>query len=91
VHAAKLGADLRAVIDAANRALEQADADTRVPPITPHGLRHAAKTLLTDAGVPDAVVQQLGGWRSLDVADGYTGVLADAMRDAVDRLAARLA
>jgi len=61
-----------------------------VPRLTPHGLRHAAKTLLDDMGVHSSVVQQLGGWRSLEVADGYTGVLGDAMRDAVDRLAARL-
>jgi integrase len=61
------------------------------PKLTPHGLRHAATTLLREMGVDLAVLQQLAGWTSESMADHYTGTLDAAMRVAVERLAEQLA
>lgn len=58
--------------------------------LTPHGLRHAANTLLIDGGVPAAVVRQLAGHATESMADLYTGRLDGAARRAVDALADRL-
>lgn len=72
--------------------LEALCAKAEVPRMTPHALRHAARTLLADLGVDPLVAQQLGGWASADLSDNvYTGVLGRAMREAVDRLGERLA
>lgn len=62
----------------------------KVPRLTPHGLRHAATSLLQSTGVHPAVVQQLGGWSQGAMVDHYTGGLADAMRAAVNELEQRL-
>jgi integrase len=62
-----------------------------VPKLTPHGLRHAAATLLRELGIDTPVLQQLAGWTSEGMADHYTGTLDAAMRKAVDRLADQLA
>ena len=61
-----------------------------IPVMTPHRLRHAAKTLLTSQEVEPHVVQQMGGWSDLETADLYTGVLMTKMREAVEQLARRL-
>lgn len=60
--------------------------DAGVPVLTPHGLRHAAVTMLRHLGVDPTVVQQLAGHATLTVTDGYTGVMELAMRDASNRL-----
>lgn len=79
-HNSHLNADLRELCEAAG-----------VPRRTPHGLRHAAVTLLVDSGVDQAVVQQLAGHQSAAMSDLYTGVLERGMRDAVTRVEGRLA
>ncbi|MEX2619462.1 MAG: tyrosine-type recombinase/integrase, partial [Egibacteraceae bacterium] len=58
--------------------------------LTPHGLRHAAVTLLEDTGAHPAVVQQLAGHASASMTDHYTAALQRAMREAVEMLAVRL-
>ena len=72
------------------RALTRTCERAGVPRITPHGLRHAAASMLREASVPDAVIQQLGGWSSMPMLDHYTSVLEDAKREAVEALAGRL-
>jgi integrase len=62
-----------------------------VPAVNPHGLRHAAVTLLQNADVHPRVVQQLAGHSSLELSDVYTGQLEEQMRAAVDTLDRRLA
>jgi integrase len=59
----------------------------QVPRLTPHELRHAATTLLEEAGVADSVVQQLGGWSDRRMTDYYTGTLDESCRRAVELLA----
>lgn len=61
-----------------------------VPRVTPHGLRHVAKSLLAEAGKDPVAVQQLGGWSTMAMADHYQAHARAAMREAVDRLAAAI-
>jgi integrase len=62
-----------------------------VPPLATHDLRRAANTLLRLAGVDPAVIRQLAGHESEEMTDLYTTRLDSHMRDAVDRLARKLA
>ncbi|MGH8904112.1 MAG: tyrosine-type recombinase/integrase [Egibacteraceae bacterium] len=71
-------------------ALTRLCATAQVPRLTPRDLRHAAVTLLQDADVHPAIVQQLAGHATPAMTDHYTGVLDRACREAVDRLARRL-
>jgi len=62
----------------------------KVPRLTPHQLRSAAVTLLTEQGEHPRVVQQAAGHADLTVSDLYVGALDEALRAAVDKLAERL-
>lgn len=72
----RLGEELQDICEAA-----------KVPRMTPHGLRHAATTLLQSRGTHPAIVQQLGGWATGSMVDHYTAGMDAAMREAVDGLA----
>jgi site-specific recombinase XerD len=53
-----------------------------------HSLRHTAVSLLKDAGIPQAVVQELIGHRSAEMSALYTHVGQEALRKATSALPA---
>jgi integrase len=66
-------------------------ADSGLPPVTLHGLRHGAATFALAAGTDLKVVQdQLGHSTVVLTADTYTSVLPETARAAAERTAALL-
>src|SRR5262249_52463032 len=66
-------------------------AESGLPPVTLHGLRHGAATLARAAGTDLKVVQdQLGHSTITLTADTYTSVLPETARTAADNTAALL-
>jgi integrase len=66
-------------------------ADSRLPPVTLHGLRHGAATLALAGGTDLKVVQDQLGHSTITVtADTYTSVLPETARAAAERTAALL-
>jgi integrase len=71
------------VRDAFDRAVERA----RVPPLTPHGMRHTMATLLLAAGVHPKIVQERLGHKSIKITlDRYSHVSMTMQQDAVRAL-----
>jgi integrase len=58
----------------------------RMSPLTFHSLRHTAVSLLKDAGIPQAVVQELVGHSSVQMSQRYTHVGSEALLRAAQTL-----
>jgi integrase len=58
----------------------------RMSPLTYHSLRHTAVSLLKDAGIPQAVVQELVGHSSAQMSARYTHVGTEALQRAAAAL-----
>jgi integrase len=58
----------------------------RMSPLTFHSLRHTAVSLLKDAGIPQAVVQELVGHSSVQMSQRYTHVGSEALLRAAQAL-----
>ncbi|MCW2932361.1 MAG: integrase family protein [Actinomycetia bacterium] len=77
--------------DRVTRLFRELVADSGLPPVTLHGLRHGAATLALAAGTDLKVVQdQLGHSTVVLTADTYTSVLPETARAAAERTAAFL-
>ena len=77
--------------DRAQARYNRAHADTTLPKISLHGLRHGWATLALEAGVPMKVVQDRLNHSSESVtADIYTHVRAPLQSDAAERVAAMI-
>lgn len=76
--------------DSVSQALPRVLVEHGLPRLTPHGLRHAAATLMVAAGVPmRQVADQLGHRNPATTARIYAHVLPEALREAVKVLPAR--
>ena len=51
-----------------------------------HDLRRSAARSLRNAGVPEGVIMQIGGWRTRSVFDRYSIVVQSDIRDAIGKL-----
>jgi len=58
----------------------------RMSPLSFHSLRHTAVSLLKDAGIPQAVVQELVGHSSIAMSARYTHVGTEALQRAAEAL-----
>jgi integrase len=58
----------------------------RMNPLTFHSLRHTAVSLLKDAGIPQATVQELVGHSSVQMSELYTHVGSEALQRAAAAL-----
>ncbi len=67
------------------RSEKELDTPRKVHALSFHCLRYTAVTLLHEAGVPHAVVQQLIGHDSKSAHDGYIGVGREALVDAATK------
>jgi integrase len=77
--------------DRLTRLFRRLVADSGLPPVTLHGLRHGAATLALAAGTDLKIVQdQLGHSTITLTADTYTSVLPETARVAADNTAALL-
>ena len=77
--------------DCMTRLFRKLVADSGLPPVTLHGLRHGAATLALAAGTDLKIVQdQLGHSTITLTADTYTSVLPQTARTAADNTAALL-
>jgi integrase len=77
--------------DRLTRVFRRLVADSGLPPVTLHGLRHGAATLALAAGTDLKIVQdQLGHSTITLTADTYTSVLPQTARAAADNTAAFL-
>jgi len=77
--------------DPVTRLFRRLVAESGLPPVTLHGLRHGAATLALAAGTDLKVVQdQLGHSTITLTADTYTSVLPETARTAADNTAALL-
>jgi integrase len=77
--------------DRMTRLFRRLVAESGLPPVTLHGLRHGAATLALAAGTDLKVVQdQLGHSTITLTADTYTSVLPETARTAADNTAALL-
>jgi len=75
--------------DRLSRTFRQLTAETGMPPIRLHDLRHGAATLALSAGVDLRVVQDMLRHCSIVLtADTYTSVLPDIARKAAEQVAA---
>ena len=77
--------------DRMTRLFRRLVAESGLPPVTLHGLRHGAATLALAAGTDLKIVQdQLGHSTITLTADTYTSVLPETARTAADNTAALL-
>ncbi len=76
---------------AAREMIRRAIAETDLPPLSPHGFRHSAASLLLSAGTPAKVVQELLGHSSIAMTmDIYSHLGPDMRQHATDELGALL-
>ena len=55
--------------------------------ITFHSLRHSMASIALNAGIPEAVVQQLGNWKTRTMVSRYAHLADKTMRSAAAKLA----
>ncbi len=68
------------------RAFMAACERARLSGVTPHVLRHTFASWLAMAGTDLRTIQELGGWRSIQMVERYAHLSDDHKREAIDSL-----
>jgi site-specific recombinase XerD len=61
--------------------------EAKLVEVTPHTLRHTFASKLAMVGVDPRTIQELGGWRSLEMVERYTHLSPTHKAEAVERIA----